>query len=59
MILSDYSDWMKDIFKKMEIKPEQIIRVKKMKSKLQSVRNNISEYFLIIYQELYKKLRIN
>lgn len=59
MILSDYSDWMKDVFKKMEIKPEQIIRVKKMKSKLQSVRNNISEYFLIIYQELYKKLRIN
>lgn len=34
MILSDYSDWMKDVFKKMEIKPEQIIRVKKMKSKL-------------------------
>ncbi|CAD8185300.1 unnamed protein product [Paramecium octaurelia] len=39
----DYTDWMKDVFKKTEIKPEQIVKVKKMKSKLQSVRNTISD----------------
>ncbi|CAD8111953.1 unnamed protein product [Paramecium sonneborni] len=39
----DYTDWMKDVFKKTQIKPEQIVKVKKMKSKLQSVRNTISD----------------
>ncbi|CAK57350.1 unnamed protein product (macronuclear) [Paramecium tetraurelia] len=42
--ISDYTDWMKDVFKKTEIKPEQIVKVKRMKSKLQSVRNTISDH---------------
>ena len=31
---SDYSDWMVESFEKTDIKPEQIVRVKKMKTKL-------------------------
>ncbi|CAK63956.1 unnamed protein product (macronuclear) [Paramecium tetraurelia] len=40
----DYTDWMKETFKKLQIQPDQIKKVRRIKSKLQSVTNNISEY---------------
>ncbi|CAD8054737.1 unnamed protein product [Paramecium primaurelia] len=49
---NDYSDWMIDSFQKTDIKPEQIVKVKKMKTKLQSVRNNISDSIHKIKEQL-------
>ncbi|CAD8147029.1 unnamed protein product [Paramecium octaurelia] len=49
---NDYSDWMVDSFQKTDIKPEQIVKVKKMKTKLQSVRNNISDSIHKIKEQL-------
>ncbi|CAD8096750.1 unnamed protein product [Paramecium sonneborni] len=49
---NDYSDWMVDSFQKTDIKPEQIVKVKKMKAKLQSVRNNISDSIHKIKEQL-------
>ncbi|CAK87797.1 unnamed protein product (macronuclear) [Paramecium tetraurelia] len=49
---NDYSDWMVDSFQKTDIKPEQIVKVKRMKTKLQSVRNNISDSIHKIKEQL-------
>ncbi|CAK62828.1 unnamed protein product (macronuclear) [Paramecium tetraurelia] len=57
--ISDYTDWMKDVFKKTEIKPEQIVKVKKMKSKLQSVRNTISEQnYISIHSSSIQNIKV-
>ncbi|CAD8200736.1 unnamed protein product [Paramecium pentaurelia] len=48
----DYTDWMKETFKKTQIQPEQIVKVKRMKSKLQSVRNSISDSIQKIKDQL-------
>ncbi|KAM3141936.1 hypothetical protein pb186bvf_006022 [Paramecium bursaria] len=48
----DYTDWMREPFKKTEIKPEQINKVKKMKLKLQGVKNNISENIARIKEQI-------
>ncbi|CAD8121648.1 unnamed protein product [Paramecium sonneborni] len=48
----DYTDWMKETFYKIQIQPEQILKVKKMKTKLQSARNNISDSIQKINDQL-------
>ncbi|CAD8196578.1 unnamed protein product [Paramecium octaurelia] len=48
----DYTDWMKETFKKLQIQPDQIKKVRRIKSKLQSVTNNISDSIQKIQDQL-------
>ncbi|CAD8105663.1 unnamed protein product [Paramecium primaurelia] len=48
----DYTEWMKETFKKTKIQQDQIIEVKRMESKIMSIRNNISDSIQKIKDQL-------